>query len=198
MPQESGEQQMPETEAQFTEVVQTSEALTSSAAVPTTPSQKILVKNLEKQIPELLEIVTKRAKINRSWDLVLTILSIILTLGITVSGVLGEEVVGKNTSKILAGLLGAGLVAIQSTSRSIPIKQRSGGYRVLEAQLINLEFELMYMQNNDGRLDDKEVRLIIGKLYDLRKEAARLEGDPALMKNGESISNPSQSSSPVD
>jgi hypothetical protein len=146
-------------------------------------NQEVLIKELEKKISELLKIVSDRAKINRVWDLLLTIVSIAFTLGITVSGLLGEEVVGKNPSKILAGTLGAGLVAIQSVSRSIPIKQRSGGYRVLEAQLINLDFELMYKRNNDGKLDENEIRFITDKLHDLRKEAAKLEGDPALMSN---------------
>lgn len=145
-------------------------------------SQKALIRKIETAISELLKIVVKRGKINRFFDLSGTIFSIILTLGITVSGVLGEEVIGKNNSKIIAGFLGAGLVAIQSISRSIPIKQRSGGYRVLEAQLTNLEFELMYMKN-DGSLDNAEVNILISKLHDLRKEAARLEGDSALMSN---------------
>lgn len=150
-----------------------------SSLSPVNSNRVELIKKIETGIPKLLKEVSLKAKINRFWDLGLTIASICLTLGITVSGLLGEEVVGKNQSKILAGSLGALLVAIQSTSRSIPIKQRSGGYRVLEAQLINLEFEFMFMQNNDGKLDDKEIDLITSKLFDLRKEAARLEQDPS-------------------
>ncbi|MBE9070239.1 hypothetical protein IQ260_26715 [Leptolyngbya cf. ectocarpi LEGE 11479] len=142
-----------------------------------TSGQVDLIKKVEKEINLLLKDVNRKATINRNWDLGLTLGSICLTLGITISGVLGEEVVGKNRSKVLAGILGAGLVAIQSTSRSIPIKQRSGGYRVLEAQLINLEFESIFMQSNDGKLDNTEINLIISKLSDLRKEAARLEQD---------------------
>lgn len=149
---------------------------------PKDQAQKELIKKLEKILDQLLVTVRKRAKLNRGWDLSLTIGSIILTLTITVSGVLGEEVLGKNISKIIAGTLGAGLVAIQAVNNSIPIKQRSGGYRLIEAQLMNLEFDFLYKQYTNGRLDDTEIQIVLNQLGDLRREAAKLEGDPAKLK----------------
>ena len=135
---------------------------------------------LKSGISDFLVEVKRKARINRSWDVGLTAFSIGFALAITVVGLLDESKVWNK--KLVTGVLGAGLVAIQSASSSFPVKQRSGGYRLLEAQLINLEYELLYKGYTGKELDDKEAKVILEKLYDLRKEAAKLEGVEGLRK----------------
>lgn len=133
---------------------------------------------LREGIEEFLEEVKRRARINRTWDLGLTSAGIVLTLAITLVG-LSDEIPGK---KFWTGGLGAVLVAIQSVSSTFPVKQRSGGYRMLEAQLVNLEFDLMYEAYTGNELEESEAKVLFEKLYELRTEAAKLEGVAGLSR----------------
>lgn len=133
---------------------------------------------LREGIEEFLKEVKRRSTINRWWDLGLTSASIALTLIITLIG-LSDDFPKK---KIFAGSFGAMLVAIQSVSSTFPVKQRSGGYRMLEAQLVNLEFDLMYKAYTGNELKENEAKALFEKLYELRKEAAKLEGVAGLSK----------------
>ncbi len=137
---------------------------------PAHPAPKELLRT---GIEEFLKEVQRRARINRIWDLGLTVAGIVLTLGITVVGLAGDNFPRK---AVWAGGLGATLVAIQAASSTFPVKQRSGGYRMLEAQLVNLELDLMYKAYTGSELDKAEAEVLFEKLYELRREAAKLEG----------------------
>ena len=139
-------------------------------------NQKIkLLEKVQENITSLLEVVRKRERINRRWDLGFAITSVVFTLTITIVGILDEEFIQENPKRLITGILGGGLVAIQSITNSIPLRQRSGGYRVLEAQLSSLELDLIYKQYTDGKLEDGELKVILDSLNNLRQEAAKLE-----------------------
>ena len=128
----------------------------------------IYKEDVQTKIKENSDLWRERRKINRSWDAVLTILTIVLTLAIAVLGTEGVEV-NSNLKKASAGTLGAIVVAIQAIGNAFPVKQRAGGYRILEAQAITLENELTVATAQSDLL------AISKQLNSLILEAARLE-----------------------
>lgn len=128
----------------------------------------IYKEDVQAKIKENSDLWRERRKINRSWDAALTILTIVFTLAIAVLGTEGVEV-NSDFKKASAGTLGAIVVAIQAIGNAFPVKQRAGGYRILEAQAITLENELTVAT------EQSELLAISKQLNSLILEAARLE-----------------------
>ncbi|HAG80885.1 MAG TPA: hypothetical protein DCL61_06865 [Cyanobacteria bacterium UBA12227] len=124
-------------------------------------------KDLESQLKEFTQEMTRLKRINRSWDAGLTITTIILTLAITTLTTL--EPIDEQAKKITTGILGGVIVAIQSIGNAFPVKQRAGSYRLLQAQAKNLLSDVKYLENTD------ELKNIESQFYELNKEAAKIE-----------------------
>lgn len=124
-------------------------------------------KDLEVQIKEFTQEMTRLRRINRNWDAGLTITTIILTLVITLLTTL--EPIDEQAKKISTSILGAVIVAIQSIGNAFPVKQRAGSYRLLQAQAKTLLSDIKYLE------DIQELKTIETQFYELNKEAAKTE-----------------------
>jgi hypothetical protein len=111
-------------------------------------------------------------RVNRNWDGGLTVSTIILTLFMAFLGVEGINM-DSNLRKALIGISGGIVVAIQSIGNAFPVKQRAGGYKMIESQAYNLKSKLGFLQEED------EIKANLPQIqeeyYKLIVEAAKLE-----------------------
>lgn len=122
---------------------------------------------LETKATNFAKEVTKLRRINRTWDGALTITTITLTLLISVLSTL--EPIDERDRKIATGILGAVIVAIQAIGNAFPVKQKAGGYRLLQAQTNNLILDLRHLENSE------ELKAIEARYFQLELEAAKME-----------------------
>jgi hypothetical protein len=111
-------------------------------------------------------------KFNRNCDGGLTIATIFLTLFIALLGVEGISI-NDNLRKALIGLSGGVVVAIQSIGNAFPVKQRAGGYQLIQGQAYALKSRLGYLQE-DSEIVEK-LPQIQEEFYKLLAEADKLE-----------------------
>ena len=111
-------------------------------------------------------------KINRNWDGGLTIATISLTLFTALLGVEGISM-DDNVKKALIGVSGGLVVAIQSIGNAFPVKQRAGGYKLIESQAYTLRSKLGFLQT-DGEIQ-ASLPQIKEEFFKLVAEAAKLE-----------------------
>lgn len=123
--------------------------------------------NLEGQIKAINQEITKLRRVNRNWDASLTVTTIVLTLCITVFTTLDQ--IDEQNRKIVTGILGGFIVAIQSIGNAFPVKQRAGSYRLLQARSNNLLYDVKYVE------DLEELKNIEFQFYQLQDEAAKVE-----------------------
>lgn len=124
-------------------------------------------KHLENEINELTKEVTRLRRTNRNWDGGLTITTIVFTLVITILS--GWDRIDEQNKKIATGILGGVVVAIQSIGNAFPVKQRSGAYRILQAQANNLLTNVKYVEGTE------ELKAIESQFYLLRNDVAKTE-----------------------
>jgi hypothetical protein len=111
-------------------------------------------------------------RVNRNWDGGLTVSTIILTLFMALLGVEGINM-DSNLRKALIGISGGIVVAIQSIGNAFPVKQRAGGYKMIESQAYNLKSKLGFLQEEDEIKEN--LPQIQEEYYKLIVEAAKLE-----------------------
>lgn len=109
---------------------------------------------------------------NRNWDGGLTIATILLTLVTTVVGVEGARM-NDETRKLVISVCGGLVVAIQSIGNAFPVKQRAGGYRLLQGQGYALQSRTGYLQS------EEEISSALASMreeyYKLLADASKLE-----------------------
>ncbi len=114
----------------------------------------------------------KLRRSNRNWDGGLTIATIVLTLTTTIIGIEGIKL-DDGARKLWIGLCGGIVVAIQSIGNAFPVKQRAGGYRLLQGQCYALKSQIAYLQS------DSEISTSLPNMreeyYKLLTEASKLE-----------------------
>ena len=111
---------------------------------------------------------------NRNCDAGLTITTIVLTLFTTILGVEGISFGDNdNIRKALIGLSGGLVVAVQSIGNAFPVKQRAGGYQLLQGQAYTLKSKLGYLQQDDEI--NAKLPQIREEYYKLIAEADKLE-----------------------
>ena len=125
-------------------------------------------KKLKEEIREQKKEWRRLREINRNWDAGLTLTTISLTLVITVLGTEGIQV-SENMRKLLTGISGGIVVAINSIGNAFPVKQRAGGYRTLESQALTLETKL------ENISEDDKLPNIRSQLVELIIKASELE-----------------------
>lgn len=124
---------------------------------------------------ELLNSLTEWQRLrrhNRNWDGGLTVATILLTLTTTIVGVEGLKL-DDQARKLVIGVCGGLVVAIQSIGNAFPVKQRAGGYRLLEGQGYTLRSRSEYLQT-----EDEIISALPGmreEYYKLLSEASKLE-----------------------
>ena len=109
---------------------------------------------------------------NRNWDGGLTIATILLTLTTTVIGVEGIKM-DEATRRLAIGICGGLVVAIQSIGNAFPVKQRAGGYRLLQGQGYALQSRTGYLQSDEEII--KELPGMREEFYKLLTDASKLE-----------------------
>lgn len=109
---------------------------------------------------------------NRNWDGGLTIVTIVLTLTTTIIGVEGIKL-DDGARKLWISVCGGLVVAIQSIGNAFPVKQRTGGYSLLQSQGYALKSRIAYLQSDD------EISTSLPNMreeyYKLLTEAGKLE-----------------------
>ncbi len=130
------------------------------------------LKIFKSEVLESLANWQRLRQINRNWDGALTIATILLTLITTIIGIDGISL-EDGTRKLWIGVCGGLVVAIQSIGNAFPVKQRAGGYRLLQGQGYELRSRIAYLQS------DTEITETLPKLqeqyYKLLDEASKLE-----------------------
>lgn len=130
------------------------------------------LKIFESEVSKRLDEWQALRRFNRNWDGGLTIATILLTLTTTIIGVEGIKL-DDGVRKLWIGVCGGIVVAIQSIGNAFPVKQRAGGYRLLQGQCYALKSQIAYLQ-----LDD-EISTSLPKMreeyYKLLTEASKLE-----------------------
>jgi hypothetical protein len=114
----------------------------------------------------------KLRRYNRNWDGGLTIATILLTLATTVIGVEGIRM-NPEARKLVIGLCGGLVVAIQSIGNAFPVKQRAGGYRLLEGQGYALQSRTGYLQLEEEI--SSSLPSMREEYYKLLADASKLE-----------------------
>ena len=113
-------------------------------------------------------------RFNRNCDAALTITTILLTLFTTIVGVEGISFGNNdNIHKALIGISGGLVVAVQSIGNAFPVKQRAGGYQLLQGQAYTLKSRLGYLQQDDEI--NAKLPQIREEYYKLIAEADKLE-----------------------
>jgi hypothetical protein len=114
----------------------------------------------------------KLRRANRNWDGGLTIATIVLTLTTTIIGIEGIKL-DNGARKLWIGVCGGLVVAIQSIGNAFPVKQRAGGYRLLQGQGYALKSQIAYLQSDD------EISKVLPNMreeyYKLLADASKLE-----------------------
>lgn len=95
--------------------------------------QKEDLKRLYEKISDNHTKWQKLREFNRNCDEGLTVATISLTLFIALLGVEGISI-DDNLRKAFIGLSGGVVVAIQSIGNAFPVKQRAGGYQLIQGQ----------------------------------------------------------------
>jgi hypothetical protein len=130
------------------------------------------LKTFESEVSKSLDKWQELRHFNRNWDGGLTIATILLTLTTTIIGVEGIKL-DDGARKLWISVCGGIVVAIQSIGNAFPVKQRAGGYRLLQGQCYALKSQIAYLQ-----LDD-EISTSLPKMreeyYKLLTEASKLE-----------------------
>lgn len=114
----------------------------------------------------------KLRRINRNWDGGLTIATIVLTLATTIIGIEGLGL-GATARKLWIGVCGGVVVAIQSVGNAFPVKQRAGGYRLLQGQAYTMKSRTAYLQSDEEI--GKVLPVLLDEYYKLLDEASKLE-----------------------
>lgn len=114
----------------------------------------------------------KLRRSNRNWDGGLTIATIVLTLTTTIIGIEGIKL-DDGARKLWIGVCGGLVVAIQSIGNAFPVKQRAGGYRLLQGQGYALKSKIAYLQSDDEI--SKSLPNMREEYYKLLTEASKLE-----------------------
>ncbi len=109
---------------------------------------------------------------NRNWDGGLTIATITLTLFTALLGVEGISA-DENLRKALIGISSGIVLAIQSMGNAFPVKQRAGGYQLIQGQAYALKSKLKYLQE-DSEIVEKLPQMQ-EEFYKLLAEADKLE-----------------------
>jgi hypothetical protein len=111
---------------------------------------------------------------NRNWDGGLTIATILLTLTTTTVGVQGLKL-DDQTRKLVIGLCGGAVVAIQSIGNVFPVKQRAGGYRLLQGQAHTLRSRTEYLRLQSVEDIRSALPGMREEYYKLLSEESKLE-----------------------
>jgi hypothetical protein len=98
-----------------------------------------------------------------------TIASLLLTLFITVVGLLDEAVISANQRKVATGILGAILATLQTAVASFNLKRKYEGYFSLEVEGKGLLLDIDYAE---GKVDLAKCK---ERLHNLRTSALKLE-----------------------
>lgn len=113
-------------------------------------------------------------RFNRNCDAALTLTTIVLTLVTTILGVEGISLGDNdNLRKTLIGISGGLVVAVQSIGNAFPVKQRAGGYQLLQGQAYTLKSRLGYLKGDDEI--NAKLPQIQEEYYKLISEADKLE-----------------------
>ena len=136
------------------------------------PEQKVELDTFKKEVSDELPKWQKLRRINRSWDGGLTIATIVLTLTTTIIGIEGLKL-DDGARKLLIGVCGGLVVAIQSIGNAFPVKQRAGGYRLLYAQGLALMSKAEYLQSPEEI--EKTLPQMREEYYKLLIEASKIE-----------------------
>jgi hypothetical protein len=145
--------------------------MTVSASTSDSNGSEVLSK-FKQELSKSLNEWQRLRRHNRNWDGGLTIATILLTLTTTIVGVEGLKL-DDQTRKLVIGLCGGVVVAIQSIGNAFPVKQRAGGYRLLQGQAYTLRSRAEYLQSvEDIRSALPGMR---EEYYKLLSEASKLE-----------------------
>ena len=135
------------------------------------------LKKLKEEIEGKYKQWQKLRRLNRNWDAGLTIATIVFTLFTTILGVEGISMDNKenqkNLRKALIGVSGGIVVAIQSIGNAFPVKQRAGGYQLIQGQAYTLKSRLGYLQQESEIME--KLPQIQEEFYKLVAEADKLE-----------------------
>lgn len=134
--------------------------------------QKLELDTFKAEISNELPKWQNLRRINRNWDGGLTIATIVLTLTTTIIGVEGLKL-DDGARKLLIGVCGGLVVAIQSIGNAFPVKQRAGGYRLLYAQGLALKSKAEYLQS-PGEIESSLPQMR-EEYYKLLIEASKIE-----------------------
>jgi hypothetical protein len=133
---------------------------------------KVELKTFKSELLKSLAEWQRLRRHNRNWDGGLTVATILLTLTTTIVGVEGLKL-DDQARKLVIGICGGLVVAIQSIGNAFPVKQRAGGYRLLEGQGYTLRSRSEYLQT-----EDEIISALPGmreEYYKLLSEASKLE-----------------------
>lgn len=130
------------------------------------------LKIFESEVSASLVKWQKLRRHNRNWDGGLTVATIVLTLTTTIIGIEGVKL-DDGARKLWIGVCGGLVVAIQSIGNAFPVKQRAGGYRLLEGQGYALKSKIAYLQSDDEI--SKPLPNMREEYYKLLTEASKLE-----------------------
>lgn len=137
------------------------------------PSEQLQERTIfHSEISHSLNDWQRLRRYNRNWDGGLTIATIILTMTMTIIGIEGIKL-DSVERKLWIGVCGGLVVAIQSIGNAFPVKQRAGGYRLLQGQGHALMSKIAYLQS------DEEIADILPSLreeyYKLLADASKIE-----------------------
>lgn len=130
------------------------------------------LKTFTSEVSVSLDEWQKLRRYNRSWDGGLTIATIVLTLTTTIIGVEGIKL-DDGTRQLWIAVGGGLVVAIQSIGNAFPVKQRAGGYRLLQSQGYALKSRIAYLQTDDEI--STSLPSMREEYYKLLAEAGQLE-----------------------
>jgi hypothetical protein len=116
-----------------------------------------------------LETALRLGHRNFRLHITLTVLSLLLTLALTIIGLLGDELITPNQRKVSTGVLGAILATLQTASASFNFKRKSEGYFSLDVKAKNLDLDI------DESSSEEELKKCKECLKKLRSSALKLE-----------------------
>jgi len=112
--------------------------------------------NLHSGVETHIEKFTKSYKINRNWDICLSVSAIVFTLLATITGT-GSNSTGLSESnqKTLTGIFGAIAIAIQSASSRFPVQASAKSYKKLKNEMHLLQ---LFIIHNPDKEDEAQKR----------------------------------------
>lgn len=114
----------------------------------------------------------KLSRFNRSCDGGLAIATIVPTLTATIIGIEGVNFDDAQRKAWISGFGGL-VVAIRSIGNAFPVKERAGGYRLLDGQGYTLKSKIAYLQSAEEI--STTLSLIREDYYKLLVEASKIE-----------------------